>query len=412
MATVLVSFIGNGILVGHEYMSVSYHFENEVKPRKTKIFGSVLLKHLIENGRQVDSWLIMGTKESIWFDLIEIVENPDLTDEEKSLQELLFDNAFHSATGESEISQEHLTEWENVLNSRLSETKIICRLVGDASTQESQEMIFNSLNEVIKEGDEIVFDVTHGMRNQPIITTFILMYLRYAKKININDIRFYYASLDRDNKNGKVHKLDFCNQLLKATEAVAIYHQTGNYSRVGNELRLSDDFTQNISKLTFADEINRSDRQTPVKLKQELENAETNTLQSSLKTVLLEALEWTVQDSLAKRLGYKARFSFEHQQYLKAIVLLWEAILVAGCKKYGIGNPDTKEAREQSEDKLYEGLEDDRKKTLRKIEWLRNSVVHSSRTSDSDVQRALNDELAFQQLFDQGWNLFESLVST
>ena len=64
----------------------------------------------------------MGTKESIWFDLIDIIKNPNLTAEETKLQNLLFDNAFNSKTDESQIKPEHLTDWQDVLNNRLTNT--------------------------------------------------------------------------------------------------------------------------------------------------------------------------------------------------------------------------------------------------------------------------------------------------
>ena len=54
MATVLVSFIGNGNLTGGAYFSTDYYFEGETTPRTSQIFGSVLLQHLIDNGKKVD----------------------------------------------------------------------------------------------------------------------------------------------------------------------------------------------------------------------------------------------------------------------------------------------------------------------------------------------------------------------
>lgn len=197
---------------------------------------------------------------------------------------------------------------------------------------------------------------------------------------------------------------------MKAAEAVAIFEQTGNYEQIGKSIKLSEEFSKNTSILRFADEVNRSDRQTPKKLRQELANSTLDSFQGSLQPIITEALDWTEKDSFAERLGHKAKISFKHKQYLKAIILLWEAILVSGCKKYKIGNSDTRDARERAENELYQKLKNTDREILKKIEWLRNSVAHSSRTSDADVQRALNDEIAFQELFEKGWNLFQNLL--
>ena len=421
MATVLVSFIGTGSRSGGEYEAIQYLFENEANPRKASIFGSALLQHLKDNNRSVEKWLILGTEKSIWSELVKMF--PSLfSDDQRELKDKAYESQRNfleeqavycksEKTYQSKILQENLDEWQKILTDNLMDTKVYCRLVGDASNQNSQNKIFDNLKEAINDNDSIVFDVTHGLRNQPIITSFVLMYLRYLKKIPIENIKFYYGSLDSDEAStGRVIELDFCNELMKATEAVAIYEQTGNYEQIGNNLNLSENFSMNTSILRFADEVNRSDRQTPKKIREDLKSGTLDSIQSTLKPILIEALDWTEKDSFAERLGNKAKISFDHKQYLKAIVLLWEAILVAGCKKYQIGNPDSKDARNDAEDALYKKLKTDDREVLRKIEWLRNSVAHSSPTKDGDVQRALNDECLFQALFEKGWELFKKLL--
>ena len=218
-------------------------------------------------------------------------------------------------------------------------------------TQESQESVYQALLEVVRNEDKIVMDITHGLRHQPVLASFMVMFLRWYRKVK--QVEIYSGVLEL---NAQVTKLDLCSQMLESTESLAIYQNTGNYSSLGKCLNLSDDFAENVSVLRFADEINRSDRQTPKKLRQELSNGKLNAFQQSLKETLDEALSWTEKDSFAERLGHKAKTSFDHKQYLKAIILLWEAILVAGCKKYKIGNPDSKEARNDAENELYKKL--------------------------------------------------------
>ncbi len=421
MSIVLVSFIGNGNLSGGEYFSTDYYFEGETTARTTKIFGSVLLQHLVDNGKKVDSWLIMGTKESIWFDLIDIVQNPNLTAEETELQTLLFDNAYHSKTDESQIKPEQLTDWQGVLNSRLTNTEIICRLVGHASTAKSQELIFNSLDKEINKGDEIVFDVTHGLRSQPIITTFILMYLRYSKEIKIENIRFYYASLDSTKKIGTVHNLDFCNELMKATEAVAIYEQTGNYEQIGEQVNLGVDFNTKIKKLTFADEMHRASSELPNELKKQLEKTNFDKpIEHSLSTKLIKSLDWSDDLSFAKRLCKKAVSNKNKRQYFKAIASLYEAVAIASClivmkrddgKQLDINDYNDRNYAINSNNGIKWKLDKSQEEKLNNLQKLRNTVLHGTEKTIPNIMNSIKDEQGFLQIFEKGLEVFEDIVN-
>lgn len=228
MATVLVSFIGTGRLSDNQetksqYATTEYCFDFATKQNiTTSIFGSALLEYLKANGSKVERWLIMGTAQSIWCDLIEMFgetkRDEILTTNEDNL------NLWHKLYAESarrdhsQIEQADLDKWQALLTAHLPDTKVLCRLVGTATKADSQKKIFAALLEAIEDGNDVVFDVTHGLRNQPIITSFALMYLRWLR--NVKNVEFYYGALEL---KGEVVKLDFCQELLEATEAVAIF---------------------------------------------------------------------------------------------------------------------------------------------------------------------------------------------
>jgi cell division protein DivIC len=419
MATVLVSFIGNGNMSGGEYIPTDYCFDGEEQTRKTKIFGSALLQHLKDKNRQINSWLIMGTKESIWFDLVEMIPNYTLNDDENKLWELLFKNASNSDDYPSEISQENLDKWQKTLTVRLTDTNVICSLVGDATTKKSQESIFKSLLKVIQKGDEVVFDVTHGLRNQPIITSFILMYLRYLKEIKIENIEFYYASLDLKKKEGKVHQLGFCNEILKATEAVAIYEQTGNYEQIGKNLKLSDSFNTKLEKLTFLDEVNKTNPEIPNQLNDEISQANFTPLQQSLANKFKSPLHWASKETLATQLRQKAIFAFERQQYFKAVSILLEAVIVAYGEICGdvdiLNNLDLHFYRDRAENELIKVLNQNENQTLKNLKKLRNAIAHGTDANGVETEaimarEAVADENKLKQVFNDGNNLFAKII--
>lgn len=428
MATVLVSFIGTGNHVGNVgedaskagYEPVNYKFDNGLKI-PTTIFGSALHKYLISKKETVDSWLIMGTPQSIWCDLIQMFDEPiaeilkaeNIKKQYEYLKTQARRDVGNNGKLQSQIRQEHLEDWQKILSDKLGLTKVICKEVGDATKQESQNKIFESLLDVIKYEDKIVFDVTHGLRNQPIITSFVIMYLRYLK--NITDVRFYYGAKDL---KGEVVELAFCNELLKATEAVAIYEQTGNYEQIGRQLKLTNNFDADISKALFADEMHKADKETPIRIIEKLgqTNFDNQPLNESLANFLKKALSWARNDSFAERLKEKAENAFKNGQYFKAIASLWESLGVVSCdvaKKNEHGNQiDPNDFKQRNwAVKRREGytLQSDNDNQLKNVEHLRNTVLHGSVDKKEKIQEATQDLSKFERIFKGGLIVFEKI---
>lgn len=433
MATVLVSFIGTGEYKGTDYQGVSktgyrevtYNFDDDSRVTTT-VFGSALLQYLKKKGQHVDSWLIMGTRQSIWCDLVEmfgqkrgdIIMN-DMNNFE--VWEFLYEQAKNDALNnsyESKISQEHLSKWEKVLTDNLTDTKVICKLDTDVTdmSSRSHDLIFQSLLEVIKEGNKVVFDVTHGLRHQPLITSFVLMYLRYLRNIEIENIEFYYGAKDLD---GKVAKLDFCNELLKAIEAVAIFEQTGNYEQIGKNLKLSSQFNKNLETLTFFDEINRTNALIPSELQDEISSTSFSPLQESLADRFRRSLHWAGKESLANQLRHKALFAFDRRQYFKAILILSEAVVVAygencGDKKVA-DNLELHRYREIAGEELKRFINEDEKQTYLNLKTLRNAIAHGTDTNGTKVEanktrEAMNNEERLKEIFRDGDKLFVKIT--
>lgn len=421
MATVLVSFIGRGtdpsrarVAAGATpsiskggYARCLYKFPAEsgfpAEELESTIFGSLLLRRLQGINRQVARWLIMGTPQSVWNDLIEMFPAGQQTALLGIWNKI--DDAVNHKT--APLTQELLDEWQAALTREMNGIEIYCRMVGAGDTTESQEKIYQALLDVVRTDDEIVLDITHGFRHQPVLASFMVMLLRWLRGVKQVDV--YNGALDL---NGNVLKLISCSELLEATEAVATFRKTGNYVALGQCLKMDADFYRNLEKLAFAEEINRPDKQTPQNLKRALnkDGEEFNAQQAALSNLLHDAIAWAAQPNLAKRLRHKADFALKHAQYFKAVVLLWEAILVAGCGKYRIENPTNYKARAQAEELLYENLSAANRRTLRKIEHLRNAVAHGTLTGGGEIVKALSSATEFEKLFVEGRNLLDDLL--
>jgi CRISPR-associated DxTHG motif protein len=91
-------------------------------------------------------------------------------------------------------------------------------------------VMFDAILDHIEKGDEVIFDITHGLRSLPFLVFLFAAYLKYARKVPIAAI--YYGALELgDSKSGKpapvINLSEFVTMLdwLTATDQ---FVRTGN----------------------------------------------------------------------------------------------------------------------------------------------------------------------------------------
>jgi len=100
--------------------------------------------------------------------------------------------------------------------------------IPDGKSEEEFWIIFDKITEVINEGDEIVFDITHGFRSQPFIVIVLLLYLKALKNIKIKNI-LYGAFEAKDEYNvTPVFELKSFIDLIEWSNAVREFIENGN----------------------------------------------------------------------------------------------------------------------------------------------------------------------------------------
>lgn len=88
--------------------------------------------------------------------------------------------------------------------------------------------IFQRVADVLTEGDEVIFDITHGFRSLPLLALLATAYLRIAKQINIRTI--VYGAFEARRPDGQVPVFDLSPflDLFKWTTATDQFLKTGN----------------------------------------------------------------------------------------------------------------------------------------------------------------------------------------
>jgi CRISPR-associated Csx2 family protein len=416
MATVLISFIGKGRFVpggtttsysGYERTKYCFPAEQGCPEEEysTSLFGAGLLQRLRTLQQPVARWLVMGTAQSIWANLIEAAP-------EEEWEALIGpSDVVQQQVAQERVTQPLLDTWQAAMTAALGKTTCRCRLVGAADTEESQMCIWQALVDTVEPGDSIVLDITHGFRHQPVLTSFMVMTLRWLREVK--QVVLYYGGLElKGNRPASpVLRLDICNRLIEATEAVATYRHTGNYGPLADQLESSLALANHVQAVALADETNQQARTAAKDILKRLNTTALDPIEITLIPLLREPLEWAVEETLAQRMARKARFAYGHGQYFKSISLLWEAIRVAATEIYGLGNAEW-EDREEAENQLRSDslLTFEEKQTLNDIECLRNAVLHGTRSRRPLVVRALASLPEFRSIFNAGDQLLQRLL--
>jgi len=251
--TVLVSFLGKGIRATEEqprshlgYRTARYDFTHlGGSVEESAMFGLALLRHLRTQNQKPNVWLVLGSPQSSWDALIEAVDIEALDSQQmETLNALLQqveeavkrEEAHPSSKGGGSLTETLLQEWARTLTMHLYPTQVRCSLIGWSYNRAEQELLWKILNEQTKEQDRLILDITHGFRHQPMLTAFVVMLLNRLKRLSA--VEFYYGALDMtpkapshttQNAPTPVLKIDFVNDLIQATEALATYQETGDY---------------------------------------------------------------------------------------------------------------------------------------------------------------------------------------
>jgi len=182
MAKKLFAFLGIG-----DYKSVEYYFQNKKEGYKTEYIQEAITKLLNEQDLNVTVFVTAEARKKHW-------------------------------------------EPENNkgLESRLKKLNINCKAVNipDGKANDDVWKIFTSVYSEIEFNDEIYVDVTHSLRNIPIIFMSVLNYAKVTKNCTIKGI-FYGAYEAKENERAPIYDLTLFDQIGEWSSGVEQLLTTG-----------------------------------------------------------------------------------------------------------------------------------------------------------------------------------------
>lgn len=402
MSTTVVSFLGTGQKTDpkeprSQYRSTIYRFPlnqgNEFQ-YQTTLFGTALIHFLRNSGKTIDRWVVLGTSASLWSELNQVVSNQDkVIDQYIQMDDRVIMRNVDGAA---------LQAWQTTLNHHAAPLELRLCLTGESLAPESQQQIAKALFDNIEPGNEIVLDITHGFRHQPVIASLIVSMMRWTHCIE--QVSMYSGVFEaRQGDVTPVLELPICQKLVDATEAAAILDVTGNYERVSSYLNLDAElawFLENTNQLGQA--------RNPVT---QLEiPITTDIIDVQLNALLQERLLWVRQNSYAERVLQSASTAIDRGDYFRSIILTFEGILIrAGQLLFPNEDPLNYLTRQKAENSLFERLLNNDRNLLKDLQHTRNACAHGTRSDRVGVQQVLKSPTAFRNLIERAFDLFHRM---
>ncbi|NAZ22967.1 MAG: TIGR02221 family CRISPR-associated protein [Thermocrinis sp.] len=395
----LVSMIGRG-----NYRKTRYKFEDGTEIEKF-LFGSALYSYLLTKGYNLDL-LFVGTVNSGWGELIDLTQDIEDQNLKKKIEE-----AFGKISSKDKtVEEDELKEWISALSEALG-TDINYILLNDPpQPEEISQKLLNLLSE--NDYSKVILDITHGYRFIPYAVSLGILLMKSLKDF---ELEIYYGFLEFQNEDGTrpVLRLNHLEELVKLSQALGILENTGDFRPY---YKLVSD-NQEAQQIYFRIETNAQIGDGKIR---ELINTPVNSeyvkpIHEKVKSKYLEPLR---ADRTEDRLKNRARFFFERGQYLKAVLLLHEAlILLVGRLKGMIGSSGLEYSEREDARRYLDQLNYYEWKVLKR---LRNACAHGTQPQSQDVfnpdaeaiaeaRDAWESEEKFKEVMERSFEFYEKI---
>ena len=414
---VLVSFIGKGQRDGSSsgYRTTQYTFPDGWQSPELSVFGIALLTYYEAHlRRSIDKWLVLGSPQSNWDALLEVVPKEQRDNALNRVYEKIRDavkaeEQSPSASGIGQLTQPLLDAWSDALSERLHPMAVKCQLVGWCEAPTSQLQMWRVLSQEVPEGSELVLDTTHGYRHQPMLLAPMVVLLGMLR--NLSGVELYYGALEMD---GRVLKLDLFPELLEYIQHVSVLRTSGDYEPLGKAL-IEESLHDQLAQIAFVERTNRPIN--PNRVHKFLAQAQrTLPAEHPLKSDLLDYMRTQMQKHLQpshlERLLARADEAAEHRDYVVAYTLLFETtVAFAVHQKYP--NPQEAMLDHQCRSHAFGELcHRDTTGVLKTLRNVRNTIVHASQPPDGATQKALESDEELQAFYKKASQTVRNFMSS
>jgi CRISPR-associated Csx2 family protein len=393
MAKVLISFLGTGGYSDKnksrgEYRTATYSIDG--KEYECEFVAEALYKHY-----KIDRVIYIGTLKSMWevvYDNEVFIQEP----EEKQWEEL-------SKVVENASYKSSINEYGHLIHKAFKDS-IIHPVVLKYGLNEGENE-FNikqlfSIDNILKQNDKILIDISHGFRSLPIVLINVLNYIaeHSSKNIEIENISYGMFEVSNEMNNvSPIVNLNIIKELYKTTKAAHEFSEYGNAYVFAELLKNTEKSISSILK-DFSDSKSLNHIYDLKSKIQQLKGLKFENLTEIQKTTIPK----TINDFISRFNKAKtdshyqyeiAKWMFDKKQYGFAAISLSESILTKGCELKGF-DPGSERYRNEIK-KLLRKIDPEANRIQKKIKNIRNLSAHSlaSTTNVSKMISELEDHI-------------------
>lgn len=376
---------------GGNYEATKYDFGSG--SRRSHFFGTALAEE-----SEADTIRVLGTTGSMWDVLLHELDETTIDTPEWS--------ALAEAVRNDCVTAADLAAVEPLL-ARAGKRVYQLRLIPYGYDPAAQAAILQTLSEGFQAGDEILLDVTHGLRHLPMLGLLSALYLHALKRARVAEI--YYAAFDR-KRDGvtPVMRLGGLLTLYDWIRALERFDKDGDYGEFAGLLSREGQPGELLEQAAFLERIANSSlaRQKLESFAQQL--GALSTPAGELFRPELEArIDWRRKPERQQWEGALAREYLSRRDYVRATQFAYEALVTQKTVQMG-GDINEYEAREEADAALSgasAGSPPEHPDNFRSLKNLRNALAHGLRSSDSRmgrfVRKLAEDRLSLHRWLDK-----------
>ncbi len=221
------------------------------------------------------------------------------------------------------------------LKDRLNDFELNCNIhdidILDGNNEQEIWEIFRTIYEVLEEGDEVYFDITHAFRYLPMLLMVLINYTKFLKNITVKQITYgnYEA---RQNGNSPILDITSFSKLQDWTSAAQEFLESGNTKKVSNLLD-NQNFSNKLNlfslEISSARGIKIMQGETPSDLKNLLNDELLNfpVAFNPILKIISNQIEPYTKNALIENSITAIQYCYDYNMVQQGITLLTELII-------------------------------------------------------------------------------------
>lgn len=384
---VLISFLGTGsfdkkMFESREYETANYHLGDE------NLGDYPFVAAAIRKYYDIETVLLVGTAHSMWEEVYRWFGG------EQASEDVYFDIGTVSSKADYKSPPEipHVKDIEQALG---GESKVV--LIKYGLTEEEIRENINTilgLQEYLKNGDELIVDITHAFRSIPIFLMNLLVYLQNVSPKNIKISHIHYGMLDIIKELGYAPIIDLRSMMDVQEWITGAYNfkEFGNAYKVANMLKEENNSVATILR-SFSDAMNLNYLYSMQSETQKLSGIRDSEYRTDLPRLIINPVvesfikNFTINRTQHQQSLYQLKLSewqFEHKKYAQAYLTSNDALITYVCELQG-WEWDDFDKRKDAKDMLRKpksGIPEEMQRWFKAHNNCRNGIAHTMKILD------------------------------